>query len=123
MRSRLGYIKGKKEAWYSLKRNPQRVGKKIRKEILMEVIPVFELLNSREAILKHRREFPLFDTTGHLILLEESLIYGHLGCISQARERFCEYYQMVKREADEEVIPNGHLQYLEDMRHTLGFDK
>lgn len=57
MRSRLGYIKGKKEAWYSLKRNPQRVGKKIRKEILME------------------------------------------------------------------EIPNGHLQYLEDMRHTLGFDK
>ena len=46
-----------------------------------------------------------------LILLEESMIYGHLGNIEKAKELFELYYQSVVKEYND-LTENGHKQYL-----------
>ena len=94
IRSRLGTVSGKKEAWYDLRKSTKKIIERIQKEIDEAVLPVFEVLNSRDAILSHRREYSLFDAlNSHLILLEESMIYGHLGDTEKAKELFEAYYQ------------------------------
>lgn len=93
IRSSLGEIKNKKQTWYDLSKNPQKTAEKILKEIKRYVIPAFDILNSREAILAHRREYPQFDTIGNnLALLHESIIYNRLGAKETARKKFNEYY-------------------------------
>ena len=112
IRSRLGTVSDKRETWYDLKNDTNKITESIRREIDKTVLPVFEILNSREAILSHRREYPLFDTlNSHLILLEESMIYGHLGDMDKAKERFEAYYQAAVDDY-EDRMKNGRPQYL-----------
>ncbi|MBQ7799740.1 MAG: hypothetical protein IJ370_04535 [Oscillospiraceae bacterium] len=60
------------------------------------VIPVFNTLNSRDAILKHRREYVNFDElNNHLILLEEAMIFGRRGDLAKATHLFNNYYQHI----------------------------
>lgn len=99
IRSRLGTVRGRKESEYDLHKSTDKIIADILYQLQTYVLPVFEILNSRDAILEKRRDFPLFDTTNdHLILLEESMIYGHLGNIDKACEVFNAYYQSALEE-------------------------
>ncbi len=112
IRSRLGGVSGKKETWFNTKKNTQKLTKQIVKEITEVVIPVFDILNSRENILAYRRQYPTFDTYNkHFILLEESMIYGHLGNTEKAKELFELYYKAAVDEYNY-LTANGHKQYL-----------
>ncbi len=120
MRSRLGVVKNKdanRVTTYDLRGNLDRIINDITGEIMLEVIPAFDVLSSREAILLHRREYPWFDTLNyHLIVLEESMIYGHLGELKKAKELFEEYYA----EAEKTCRNPGHLAYLDQLAIELG---
>ncbi|MBO5024405.1 MAG: DUF4304 domain-containing protein [Clostridia bacterium] len=112
IRSRLGGVSGKKETWFDTQKSTQKLTKQIVKEITEVVIPVFDILNSRENILAYRRQYPTFDTYNkHLILLEESMIYGHLENTEKAKELFELYYQSAVDEYNY-FTANGHKQYL-----------
>lgn len=94
IRTRLGTVRGKSEAEYDLHEPTDKIIRDILSQLQTYVLPVFDILNSREAILEKRRDFPFFDTTnGHLIPLEEAMIYGRLGNIEKAIERFSMHYQ------------------------------
>lgn len=122
MRSRLGVIgtKGLKgEKTFCLDGDAETMCSEIISEIENDVLPVFDILSSRQAILEHRREYPWFDRmNNHLIVLEESLIYGHLGDLPKARELFDEYYEIALRKR--EHCPS-HIAYLDKLRSSLGF--
>ena len=112
IRSRLGTVSGKQETWYDLRAKTDRITKNIMDEIDQHVLPAFEVLSSREAILQHRREYPLLDNmSSRLIALEECMIYGHLGSIEKAKQLFESYYQSAVEDYNNRV-KNGHRQYL-----------
>jgi hypothetical protein len=57
------------------------------------VIPAFLALDSRPAILENRRRYGQIDAfKGHLILLEEAMIYGRAGDLQRAEQVFNQYY-------------------------------
>lgn len=119
IRSSLGEIKPRgKEMTYDLKGDIDKITESIVNELLNEVIPVFNILSSREAILLHRRDYPTFDTlNNHLILLDESMIYGHMGDLTKAKELFYKY-----RKAAEKRCKNpSHFTYLDELAKQLGF--
>lgn len=102
LRSRLGSIVDGKDTYYDLRRRYDKYASDIIKRLEEYVIPVFDILNSRENILKFRRDYPRLDTlNSHLILLEESMIYGRMGNIEKAHSLFVEYYQKAKSKHDE----------------------
>lgn len=112
IRSRLGTVSGGMETWYDLRKDANKISKSIIKEIEEVVIPTLDVLNSREAILAHRKDYPLFDTIfDHQILLEECMIYGHLGDLEKAKKSFDEYYQSAVDEYNNE-LKNGRKEYL-----------
>lgn len=112
IRSELGAVRGKKTEHFNLRRNPLKTSKKITSELTKTVLPVFNILCSREAILTHRREYPLFDVTGsHLILLDEAMIYGRLGNTEKAKELFEEHYNNAVRKY-KSLEENGRRYYL-----------
>ena len=112
IRSRLGIVSGKQETWYDLHKNTGKIIKSIIEELEQYVLPAYEILNSREAILAHRKDYPLLDNLEHrLILLEECMIYGCLGNISKAKQLFKKYYQSAVDEYND-LVKNGHKQYL-----------
>ena len=94
IRTRLGSLVDGKDTFYDLKKDPYKIGKDIVERLKKFVIPVFEILNSRDAILKRRIEYTLFDQFNHhLILLEEAMIIGRRGDIVEATRLFNAYYQ------------------------------
>jgi hypothetical protein len=112
IRSRLGRVSGQNETWYDLHKKPAKIIDSIIHEIDQYVLPAYEVLNNRDAILAQRRNYPLLDSLSSLlILLEESMIYGHLGNIEKAKELFELYYQSVVKEYND-LTENGHKQYL-----------
>lgn len=116
IRCRLGEPGGGRETTYDLRGNITQITQDIIQEITRKVIPVLECLSSREAILAHRKEFPNYDRLNrHLILLEEALIYGHIGDYQLAKERFETYYV----QCSQPPIHPGHLKYLDDLAQRL----
>ena len=112
IRSRLGSIDGKEEKCFNLNSDINTIEKEIISDIEQKVLPVFEVLSSREAILARRREFKNFDVmNNHLILLEESMIYGHLGNMNKAKELFRQYYNTAVDKYNDRV-KNGKKHYL-----------
>lgn len=111
IRSRLGTVSGKAERWYDLRKSTKRIIKSILKEIDKFVLPTFEILSDREAILTHRAHFPSFDTFDNTLILEESMIYGHYGDIEKAKERFELYYRLIVDEYNDNC-QNGEKLYL-----------
>ena len=93
IQSRLGIVSGKQETWYDLSKNTNKIIKSIIEEIDQYVLPAYEVLTSREAILTHRKEYPSLDNTDHLTSLDECMIYGHLGNLEKAKQLFEEYYR------------------------------
>ena len=100
IRSSLGLIEGrKKDDIFDLRKDIAPYSKDITARVVNDVIPVFDVLSSREAILLHRREYPPFDIFNrHLILLEEAMIYGHMGDMKKAKETFIEYRETSKKD-------------------------
>ena len=106
----------RKNAAATLFQHTRKKADKIIKSILDEidqyVLPAYEVLSSREAILAHRKDYPLLDNLGHrLILLEECMIYGHLGNVEKAKQLFQEYYQSAVDEYND-LMKNGHKLFL-----------
>ena len=108
MRTRLGDIVDGKDTYYNLKDDPVRIGRDIVERLKKYVIPVFDVLNSRDAILKHRTEYTLFDKFNkHLILLEEAMIVGRRGDLTEATRLFNAHYQ------------NALAKYNHDLEHGI----
>ena len=93
LRSRLGSIDGSQELCFDLQKQPSRLLNQILPDVLTKVLPVYDVLSSREAILAHRRDYPHFDVMGRqLILLDEAMICGYLGDLEKAQALFAQYY-------------------------------
>ena len=85
IRSHLGTVRGGKQSCYDLRKDTQKIIKDILDQLNKYVLPAFAVLNSRDAILKERRNYPNFDViNGHLILLEEAMIYDKMGDLETA---------------------------------------
>ncbi len=110
IRSRLGMVSGKRETVFSLKKSPEYLAKIIIKEVKEFVIPAFDLLCSRESILKHRKEYPNMDTLGY-IELDETMIYLKLGNADKAKEIFENNYNKNLAEYEDEK-ENGEKVFL-----------
>ncbi len=94
IRTRLGLLVDLRDTSYNLKKDPYKIGNDIVKRIEKYVMPIFNTLNSRDAILKHRREYTHFDQMNNrLILLEEAMIFGRRGDIAKATRLFNAHYQ------------------------------
>ena len=112
IRTRLGSLVDGKDTFFDLKKDPCITGKDIVERLKAYVIPVFENLNSRDAILKRRIEHKLFDQFNHhLILLEEAMIFGRRGDIIEATRLFNSYYQYVLAKYNYD-LENGTETYL-----------
>lgn len=124
--SRLGEIQGKAATIYDLRRPVAAITRDILEQVQTPVLPAFEALSSREAILARRRDYPQFDLMSrHLILLEEAMIYGHLGDREEAAARFSQHYHLAEqRAADSKDAPakQRHLRYLEGLAAELGVE-
>ena len=89
LRSRLGEVEGKKESVYDLRKPAEPIIADILRQINDFVLPAFAVLNSREAILAHRREYPNLDRHfAHLILREEAIMLKAMGHLDAASEKF-----------------------------------
>lgn len=126
MRARFGEIEGKKVSCYDLRQNTDGIVADIMRQIQEFVMPVFEILNSRDAILARRRDYPQFDLlNNHLILLEEAMIYGRRGEMKKASETFRQHYHLCGSgqlaQKDQRAI-QGHLRYLDALASELGME-
>ena len=123
IRSRLGEVKSEMESCYDLRKPADSLIPDILEQIQEYVLPVFDALNSRDAILEKRRDYPYFDTmNNHLILLEEAMIYGRRDDLSKAGELFNQYYNLFASgelaQKDRNAIQN-HLAYLRKLAQKL----
>lgn len=124
IRSHLGEVEGRKQSCYDLRRPSEPIIADIIRQLREHVIPAFEILNSRDAILARRRDFPQFDLLNdHLILLEEAMIYGRRGEMEKTEDTFNLYYQLFGSgqlaQKDRRAIQN-HLNYLDRLAVELG---
>ena len=126
IRSRLGLIEGKEEACFDLRADAEPILEEILRQVQNIVIPAFEVLSSREAILKERRYYSNFDILNrHLLLLEEAMIYGRSGDTQRASETFNRYYQLFGSGQLVQKDPNAirnHLNYLNGLAGNLGIN-
>ena len=92
IRSELGIIEGKKESVYDLRKPVESIIADILRQLNGTVLPAFEVLSSREAILDHRREYPQFDRlNNHLILREEAMMLRHMDDPRGATSKYDAY--------------------------------
>ena len=119
IRSSLGEIDGKKTIEiFDLRKDITSYSEKIIDKLVKKVIPVFDILSSRESILLHRKEYPTFDVfNNHLMVLEEAMIYGHLGDMDKAKESFNKYYELARIQCKNP----SHFRYLDELAVKLGF--
>ncbi len=117
MRSRLGEVKGENETTYNLHGSIEEIITDILGQIREYVLPAFDALKDRQAILEKRREYQNFDKLNcRLILLEEAMIYGRMGDLDKASELFNLYYLKCKKR----INPHkGHLDVLEKLANEL----
>ena len=126
IRSRLGTVEGKKESCYSFFMYLDMVEADIIRQIRDYVLPAFEELNNREAILEKRRAYPNMDTLNrHLILLEEAMIYGRWGQLDKAAETLNLYYHQFTTgqmpQKDRRVIER-HAAYIRELAQQLNIE-
>lgn len=94
IRIRLGQLADGSDTHYDLKKSPEKIGKDIVDKLKRLVIPVFEVLSSRDAILEARKDYAYFDDLNNgRILFDEALIYGRKGDIDKASQCFNQYYE------------------------------
>ncbi|MBQ4131954.1 MAG: DUF4304 domain-containing protein [Clostridia bacterium] len=119
IRTRLGSLVDGKDTFYNLKRDPMKIGRDIVERLKKYVIPVFDLLNSRDAILKRRIEYTCFDQfNNHLILLEEAMIVGRRGNLTEATRLFNLHYQDALAEYNHD-LEQGTKTFLKKGEHMV----
>ena len=126
IRSRLGCVEGKEESCYSFFTPLDLIEADIIRQIRDVVLPVFEDLNSREAILQKRRAYPNMDTLNdHLILLEEAMIYGRCGQLDKASQTLNRHYKLFTTgqtaQKDRGAIQR-HACYIRDLAKQLNIE-
>lgn len=123
IRSRLGTVEGGAESCYDFRRSTEPIADDVLRQIRESVLPGFEALNSRDAILVGRRDYPWFDImNNHLMLLDEAMIFGRRGEREKAAEVFNQYYRFVRDGQSGQKEPNAirnHLQYLDGLATEL----
>lgn len=135
IRNRLGTLVDNRDSYYDLKKNPSKIADDIIKRLSIHVIPVFDVLCNRDAILEKRNDYRKFDDMNYgICVLDNAMIYGRRGDIDTATKLFNEYYHEVvkdfisEREINGEVIdgcvtyykPNdGHIRYLDELADKL----
>ena len=126
IRSGLGRVSGEKEREYDLHDPIEGIIEDILHQIKTYVIPAFDNLNSRAAILENRKDYPHLDGMNrHLTLLEESMIWGRLGDLQKAEDSFNQYYnERAQKYKEHEGWKSyrhikGHLEYLEELADQL----
>lgn len=120
--SRMGILRGRRECWFDMKRNPAKIAEEICRELDEYVLPVFDVLNSREQILARRKDYPLFDRDSFQRPLDEAFIYGCRGDLETAKERFDAYYQRAVAIYEKERT-EGHLVWLRMGETIVAKDK
>ncbi len=94
IRTRLGSLVDGRDSFYDLKKDPYKIALDIVKRIKKYVMPIFDALNNRDAILKRRSEYVQFDQfNNHMIILEEAMIIGRRGNLTEATTLFNTHYQ------------------------------
>lgn len=147
LRARLGSVVDKKDTYYDLQKKHTKYANDIINKLEKYIIPVFDVLSSRQSILRERKNYPQFDFNTHIILLDEAMIYGRMGKTEKATQLFIEYYQKTIQELREHreyilkygeqiknsdfyALPNGgrcalpdensgHLAYLKELANKL----
>ena len=122
IRARLGCLVDGKDTFYNLQKDPYKIGQHIVKRLKKYVIPVFEALNSRDAILNHRTEYPSFDQFNrYLISLEEAMIMGRHGNISEATRLFNAHYKKALADYNHQLT-HGTQTYLKKGQSLYHYD-
>ncbi len=112
IRTTLGMYVDGEDTEYNLKKDPDKIGKDIVTRLEKYVMPVFDTLNSRDGILKHRADYERFDqTNSDMRLLEDAMIMGRRGNIAEATRLFKAHYEKVLKEYNE-TLENGTKDYL-----------
>lgn len=112
IRSRLGLIDGVAEKCFEITGDAGAAAEEILNDLLNKAVPVFDILSDRRAILARRRDYPTFDMFGrNLILLEEAMIYGHIGEAGKAKKCFETHYRKALDEYNDHMA-NGRRCYL-----------
>lgn len=119
IRARLKSGFGGAERKYDLSRDTAKITRDILKKLRKTVLPAFDVLNSRENILLHRRDYPQIDDfSGKMVLLDECMIYGRLGNLEKAKACFERYYRAVVQDYKDSV-QHGTKIYLKKGEHIL----
>lgn len=118
IRTRLGELADGRDAEYDLREDPEEIGKDVVEKLKLYVLPLYEKVTSRDAVLEYREELCTFDHMDYRRMadLQEAMIYGAVGDTEKAAERFGRYY----RSAAEDPVNPGHLRYLEELAQKLG---
>ncbi|MBQ7378655.1 MAG: DUF4304 domain-containing protein [Clostridia bacterium] len=126
IRSCLKEMEGQKEDYYDLHDSVQEITSDILRQIRAYIIPAFNALNSRAAVLENRRSYPRLDAfNNRLILLEEAMIWGRLGDLEKAESTFNEYYESKAQEYKGHEgwrsygYLRAHLNYLNELADRL----
>ena len=108
-------IRGEIACEFTLERKPEKIADDIIKKLKKYVLPVFDVLSTREGVLAYRERRLEFDSMcGNMVLLDEAMIYGKLGQLEKAAERFNDHYRLTDN--------RGHLEYLESLADELGIE-
>lgn len=117
----LGEQSKRKTGAYDLRKPTAPIIEDITGRLRASVLPMFEVLASREAILARRREFPQM-CLGHLVLLEHAMIYGRRGDLDRAAALFGEHYRTCGVDDRGTPIPDAaraHREYLRELAARL----
>ncbi len=121
IRNRLGALADGRDTHYDLKKSPEKIAADIVDRLKRFVIPVFEVLSSRDGILNLRRDYAYFDDmNNNLMLLDEAMIYGRRGDIDKASQCFNQYYSGVVAECENPSDNCKHIEYLNNLAGELG---
>ena len=102
---------GKTGSWFLLhKSEPKQIIKNIIEQLDENVIPTFETLNSRDNILKYRKDYPDYSFLD-MMILEEAMIWGRRGELAEANRLFNVYYQNCLAKYNDE-FENGYQRHL-----------
>lgn len=117
IRTRLGELVDGKDSEYDLRKDPEVIGGDVVEKLRKYVLPLYEKVTSREAVLACREELCGFDHMGYRRMadLQEAMIYGARGDREMAVVLFHRYY----RSAAENLMNPGHLTYLGELARKL----
>ena len=119
IRTRLGELEDDRDTEYDLREDTDMIGQDVAEKLKRYVLPLYEKVTSRDAVLKYREEICAFDHMDYRRMadLNEAMIYGARGDVKTAEERFQRYYRIV---AEEHPVHTGHLRYLQELAGKLG---